>query len=231
MKSKLRIAALVIVGVGVLYFGIQKISGPGIPEEFLNLAGRLGQASSVQIDLLWPQPGSSRHNLTEVRWNRTGKVAVDVLEGPQGRLTFIDGKVKLATADIQPPIPALNDPAKELYDEVLTGFANSSWRKMDPPQHGILPARQDRHWAGITLPFDWADGHEIQLGISKESGKLEVVVIETKAKDNVSVTFRQFRGGTMTFDVSDGPQLWMVIEDTRWNHTLSSDDLDPTQHP
>jgi len=114
---------------------------------------------------------------------------------------------------------------------MLTGFANSSWRAMDPPAHGVLPPRMDREWAGITLPFDWAEGHELQLGISKESGKLETIVVQAKTKDRVSVTFRQFRGGPMTFKIADSPQLWLVIEDMRWNHTISPDDLDPTQHP
>jgi len=231
MKSRFRLAALATVGIGAVIVGTQSFSGPSIPEEFLNLAGRFEQASAAEIELLWPQPGSTRQNLMAIRWNRTGKVAADVLEGPQGRLSLIDGKVKLATADIQPPIPSLGEAATELYAEVLSGFANSEWRTMEPPRHGILPARQDRHWAGITLPFDWAQGHELQLGISKETGALEAIVIEAKTKPTVSVTFRQFRGGPMTFKLADGPQLWMVIEDVQWNHTIHPDDLDPTQHP
>jgi hypothetical protein len=231
VKSKIRIAVLVIVGIGALFYSYKKFYTFAVPAQFQTLASRFEHASSVQIDLLWPQPGATRQNPASVRWDRTGKMAADVLEGPQGRLTLINGMVKLTTADIQLPIPALNEPAQQLYEELLTGFANSHWRPMAPPSRGILPPRQDRVWAGITLPFDWAQGHTLQLGLSKETGKLEAIVVQALSKPTVSVTFNQFRGGARTFEVSDSPQLWLVIEDVRWNQTIPPDDLDPSQHP
>jgi len=231
MAPKIRIIVIVLIGAAAVYFGLQKFSGPDIPEEFQALVGRFQQESSVQVDLLWPQPGSTRQLPTAVRWNRAGKVAVDVLEGFQGRLTLNDGMVRLVTSDIRPPIPALNEAGLELYAELLAGFSSSEWKRIDPPQHGVLPARADRHWAAITLPFDWAQGHELQLGISKANGELEAVVIQSTSKPKVAVTYRQFRGGTTTFNVSDGPQMWLVIEEVLWGQPISTDDLDPSQHP
>ena len=220
MKSKIQTAVLVIIGIGALVYAYKKFYSFAIPAEFQTLTSRFEHASSVQIDFLWRQPGYARQNLAAVRWNRTGEMAADVLEGPQGRLTLINAKVKLATADIHLPIPALNEPAQQLYEELLTGFANSHWRPISAPARGILPPRQDRVWAGITLPFEWAQGHELQLGISKDTGKLEAIVVQALRKPSVSVTFGQFRGGTRTFEVSDSPQLWLVVEDVRWNHTI-----------
>lgn len=231
MKSKIRIAVLVMIGVGALLYAYKKFYTFAVPAEFQALADRFEHASSVQIDLLWPQPGATRQNPASVRWDRTGKMAADVYEGPQGRLTLINGMVKLTTSELQLPIPALNEPAQQLYEELLSGFANSHWRPIAPPARGILPPRQDRVWTGITLPFDWARDHELQLGISKETGELQAIVVQALNKPSVSVTFNQFRGGTRTFEVADSSQLWLVIEDVRWNHTIPPDDLDPTQSP
>jgi hypothetical protein len=224
-------ASIAVVGIALLIYALGGESGPGVPEPFLQLKKRLAQSTSVQVDLLWPQPGSHRQNLVVVRWSRRGKMVVDVLEGPQGRLSFVDGKVKLTTADIRPPIPSLNATAKELLGELLTGFAGSEWRQIDPPKYGILPSRHDRLWAGITLPFDWARDHELQLGISTETGALEAIVVAAKTGSRVAISFRQFRGGPMTFEISDSPQLWLVIEDVQWNQGISPDDFDPHQHP
>jgi hypothetical protein len=231
MKSKVRLAAFAAVGGALLIYSLNRVNSTTVPEPFLKLQDRLAQSSSVQIDFLWPQPGSARQNLAAVRWSRRGKMVVDVLQGPQGRLSFVDGKVRLATADIQPPIPSLNPSAKELMGELLSGFGNSEWRQIDPPKHGFLPSRKDRLWVAITLPFDWARDHELQVGISKETGALEAMVVTAKTAPKVTVTFRQFRGGPMTFEVSDSPQLWLVIEDVQWNRGISQDDFDPHQHP
>jgi|GEM_PF-2802556 len=229
--TKLR-AVLLAVGVLVaLFAGWRMLSGPKIPEGFQALAERFQSADTVQIDLLWPQPGSSRQAFTALRWNRSGKAAADVMEGPQGRLTLINGMVKLATAEIQLPIPALSEPGEALYQEILTGFANSEWRSMPPPARGVFPPRTDREWVGITLPFDWARDHELQLGISKETGELTTVVVESRRKSDVSVSFQQFRAGTRNVKISDGPQLWLVIEDVRWDQPISADDFDPKKHP
>ena len=231
MNPKTRNAVLAAAGIALLVYGLSRISGQGIPGPFLQMKERLAASSSVEVELLWPQPGSYRHSRVMVRWSRKGNMVVDVLEGPQGRLSLFDGKVRLATADIKLPIPSLNASAKELVGELLSGFANSEWRQIDPPKHGILPSRQDRLWASITLPFDWARNHELQMGVSKETGALEAIVVVAKTESRVAVTLRQLGGGQRTLVASESPQLWLVIEGMRRNYGASPDDFDPQQHP
>jgi hypothetical protein len=231
MDPRIRRVAIPVViaaaGLGAMSF----FSGPTIPEGFQPLVDKLQNSSSVTVEFLWPDPDSDRQMVSELRSNNKGKTAIDIIEGPQARLTMIDGMVKVITPDISVPVGALNDRGMDLYEEIWSGFANSDWSPTEPPNRGIIPAPEGRRWASLELPFDWAEGHEVIVGVSEDDGRLETVIVKANNRPNVSLTFRQSRGGPMTLPLSAGPQMWLVIEDIRWNHTLTADELDPTQHP
>ncbi len=220
---------MVVGALGLAALSI--LQGPSIPEGFQPLVDRLQNSNSIQVEFLWTDPGSGRQLAGEFRSNKNRKNAVDILEGPKARLTMIDGTVKIITPDIQWPIPSLNERGGELYDEFWSGFANSDWSAAEPPKRGVFPAPEGRNWARIKLPFDWSHGHTLLLGTDKEDGRLRTLIVEASNQPNVSIHFRQFRGGTTTVPISDGPQMWIVIEDVRWNHPISAEDLDPAEHP
>jgi hypothetical protein len=220
---------VVIGGVGLAI--LSSISGPTIPEGFQPLVDRLQNSSSASVDFLWTEPGSGRQLAGALRSNNTGKSVLDIIDGPRARLTMIDGMVKIITPDIKWPVPSLNDRGKDMYEELWTGLANSDWSPADPPKRGMFPAPEGRRWAKLKLTFDWAAGHEIILGVNADDGRLRTVIVQALNRPSLSMTFRQFRGGPMTLPLSEGPQMWLVIEDIRWNLTLSAADLDPAEHP
>lgn len=228
MGNKFRTAALLIAALLALGWAVNRWISSPIPSDFQPLAQQLSQSESVQLDLRWPQPGTHRQSPVSVRWHRDQKAAVDV---PQARVTLIDGRVQVGTAELKLPIPSLSEPGQELLDEILSGFSASTWRSIDPPAHGIIPPRSDRHWAAIILPFDWARGHELQLGVSKRTGQLEAIVVQALRSESISVDVHLFRGGSRSVDLSEAAQLWLVIEDVQWDPDLPPDAFTPEYTP
>jgi hypothetical protein len=219
----------IIGGVGLAIWS--SMSGSTIPAGFQPLVDHLQNSSTVSMDFLWTEPGSGRQLAATLRSNNTGKSVLDIIDGPRARLTMIDGKVNIITPDIKWPVASLKDRGQDMYQEFWTGLANSDWSPADPPRRGIFPAPEGRRWAKLELPFDWAEDHEVILGVNEDDGQLRTVIVQVLNQPNVSMTFRQFRGGPMTLPLSDGPQMWLVIEDIRWNLPLSAADLDPAEHP
>lgn len=96
----------------------------------------------------------------------------------------------------------------DLYPEIRSGFAQSTWT-VETPAQGGLPVEYPANisWARIDLPFDWASDHPVYLGVLEKNLRLRHVVVS--------------RGPGME------PIQASVTQDVDWAWTHTTADLAP----
>jgi len=102
--------------------------------------------------------------------HHSGKISFD----PQsmGMRTHWDGQAiwhyMFRAPELLRPFPGLEDPLRDLFDELLTGFANSTIRWERPSATGLRGTGNGTYWYGIDLPYKWAEGFHLYMDLQPD---------------------------------------------------------------
>ena len=193
MRRILAAAALVLIAVVIWWRWPAKI-----PSEFESLVQDFRGFEYLEVVVGWPDPQlpTDREVTFIVRADGTASIETD------GVVLVLDGAVKLQTDGFSVPLPDLTPRAEDLWGELRSGFARSTWRSIDPPSLGFIRPAPDAAWASITLPFDWAEGVDVLLAVDRADGRLRYVLLSGRNAPFV-VSTRPIRGGLRTITLSE----------------------------
>jgi hypothetical protein len=192
----------------ILCTGCASPCAASAPPAFDRFRSDLQAESPLQMTLMWPDPiRPIEHPVTVV----IGPEGASATTG-MGSVKTDGSTVKIGDEGLQIPLPDLADEAAELFDELRSGLAESTWTSIEAPLYGPTRLAADATWAKVKLPFDWTTGERMLLAVDGDSGALRMVLIET-TDPPLSVTSRPPRGGPRTVRLSEGEQLKMVVRD------------------
>lgn len=179
-----------------------------IPPEFGPLVADVQAFQRLEVVVGWPDPQLpvDREVTIVVRDDgtaelRTGSAAL-----------VLDGAVKLSADGFTMPLPDLTPRAEDLYAELRRGLSRSDWRRIDPPQLGLIPPAPDAAWASVTLPFDWAAGVELLLAVDRADGRLRYVMLSGSSAP-LTVSTRPIQGGLRTVQLAETPFVRLPVRD------------------
>jgi hypothetical protein len=178
------------------------------PPEFDRFRADLQADAPLHMTLLWPDPRAPVEHPVAIVLGPEGASASTSL----GKVETDGSTVHFGDEGLKIPLIDLADEAEQLFGELRSGLANSTWRSIEPPLYGPTRLAPDAAWAEVTLPFDWTTGEKGLLAVDRDSGKLRMLIIET---DNppLQVSTRPPRGGVRTVELSEGTQLKLVVRD------------------
>jgi len=181
------------------------------PPEFDRFRAALQADRPLKLTVLWPDPTAPVDHPVQLELGPEGASAstsMGSVETDGSKVTFGDGSMKLPLVDVA-------DEAADLYGELRSGLAHSTWKTIDAPLVGPTRLAPDAAWAEVTLPFDWASGERVLLAVDRSSGRLRIILVETD-QPPLEVSARPPRGGARTVTLAeDGTLRLVVLDDTR----------------
>lgn len=109
---------------------------------------------------------------------RPGWFLIDLLWGTQNHYAFQQGQLTVDTRSMpEPAVPAQfpTPVVADLFAACRTGFPGTQWTQRSPDLDGYRYKFANVTWYKADLPYPWADGFELFLGLNTKSKKLAEV--------------------------------------------------------
>jgi hypothetical protein len=179
MRRSLRLPAAA-ASIAVLAT-ILTYASPGrasIPQPFLTLAQNCASFTKAHAQIR--VPSLDEHLL--VHLHADGRIGVDRFIGfssPPSRYVLDEQKLTWSNS-VSPQPREVAEAGKiitDLFNECRAGFVNTDWASAAPP--APAPALAETPYARLALPFPWADGTDVYIGLvsAVDSRPLHIVVI------------------------------------------------------
>jgi hypothetical protein len=224
-RRPIALASMVVLLVGLLLGLLRPSCRGGVPDGFEPLAERLAGFDTLVVELEWQDPLLNARTGGVLRARPDPVVVLDVDEGDGVRLGWSGGAVFVNTGGGSLPILSLERQADDVWGEVRSGFANSSWTATEAPNRGPLPGPTDRRWSRVRLPFDWAQRFDLLLSVDDDGLWRDLVIEAQEAPLEAQVMLPG--GGGRRVPLASGSQLWVRVVSVQWAADVPPSDLDP----